>query len=97
MYILDQLTAPNPLLRGARCRCVVCGKSFNSPSAFDRHRKGDYGDGGRHRRCLTWQELRAMGWKVNGAGFWIERQRIDRAPVSVERTRPAPTVSMGAL
>lgn len=96
MSILFDLGSSNPPLRGARCRCVVCGKSFNSPSAFDRHRVGDFGDKGRHRRCRTWQELRAMGWQVNGAGFWIERQRIDKPPVSVDRPSPAIAVSMGA-
>lgn len=96
MYILDHSANSNPPLRGARCRCVVCGKSFNSPSAYDRHRVGDFGDRGRHRRCRTWQELRALGWQVNAAGYWIERQRIDKPPVGVDRTSPAIPVSMGA-
>jgi hypothetical protein len=78
MNILPEESYSNRRLTGARCRCAVCGKWFNSTSAFDRHRYGAYGNFGRNRRCRTWQELRERGWVVNSAGFWIERQRIDR-------------------
>ncbi len=93
MPILSDSTRPQPRLRGARCRCVVCGKNFNSVSAFDRHRYGSYGARGHNRHCRTWQELRAMGWTVNGAGFWIERQRLDTPPRSRDRQGAATMVA----
>jgi len=76
-------------LTGARCQCAFCGKRFNSVSAFDRHRYGDYGNAGRNRRCRTWQELRARGFVVNGDGFWIERPRLDSAARSDDQVKDA--------
>ncbi len=62
-----------PNLTGRRCQCTACGDLFNSESAFDRHRVGDFaGLGGINtRRCLTTAELLAAGLSRNGAGAWI--------------------------
>lgn len=87
MNILLENTGPQGRLTGARCRCSVCGKRFNSVSAFDRHRYGGYGNWGRDRLCRTWQELRARGWVVNGAGYWIERPRRDCAAGSNDQVK----------
>lgn len=65
----------HPKLTGRRCECTSCGDLFNSESAFDRHRVGEFaGLGGTSsRRCLTEAELLAIGWSRNGAGAWITR------------------------
>ena len=68
----SQSRAAVPRLTGRRCHCTACGEAFNSESTFDRHRHGDYVTG---RRCLMPAELRARGWSINRAGFWIERER----------------------
>jgi hypothetical protein len=91
MTIVSQSDVESPRLTGTRCRCAACGKNFNSTSAFDRHRYGDYQLRGANRRCRTWQELRALGWTVNKAGFWIERPRLDAPPRSRDDTTPATT------
>jgi hypothetical protein len=82
-------------LTGVRCRCGACGQHFNSVSVFDRHRRGNYRDHGVHRRCLTPAEMRAKGWQVSGAGFWIERRRPrvdrDRTRRSDVRQKDTPT------
>lgn len=51
------------------CLCGECGEYFNSVSAFDKHRTGNYSDG--TRRCLTQAELTAKGWAHNARGLWI--------------------------
>lgn len=63
----------SPNLTGRRCQCTACGDLFNSESAFDRHRVGDFaGLGGINtRRCMTEAELLAAGLSRNGAGAWI--------------------------
>lgn len=87
MNILNGSKIEERPLSGARCRCSVCGKRFNSISAFDRHRYGGYGNWGRDRRCRTWQELRARGFVVNGDGYWIERPRHDCAALSGDQVK----------
>jgi len=65
----------HPKLTGRRCECTACGKVFNSESAFDRHRVGEFAGlgGASSRRCLTEAELLAGGWSRNGAGAWITK------------------------
>lgn len=46
------------------CRCMRCGKYFNSPSAFVTHMV----DG----KCLDARHMRARGMKINERGYWIE-------------------------
>lgn len=41
---------------------------FNSVTAFDKHRTGEYGV---DRRCMTVDEMTAKGMSVNEAGYWI--------------------------
>jgi hypothetical protein len=84
--LMDGYRQERPL-SSARCRCSACGKRFNSVSTFERHRYGDYGNFGRNRRCRTWQELRARGWTVNGAGYWIERPRRDSSAWSDDQVK----------
>jgi hypothetical protein len=62
-----------PNLTGRRCQCTACGDLFNSETAFDRHRVGDFaGLGGINtRRCMTEAELLAAGLSRNRAGAWI--------------------------
>jgi hypothetical protein len=73
-------------LTGSRCLCRACGEPFNSTSAFDFHRTGDYDDFGRNRRWRTPAEMLERGMSKNAGGFWIERARsksilsADRAP-----------------
>ena len=56
-------------LTGDRCQCTACGEYFNSTYAFDRHRV--------RYVCRTAEELRAKGWSVNAAGFWITSKMPD--------------------
>jgi hypothetical protein len=52
-------------LTGTRCQCASCGLLFNSTTAFDSHRAGSFSQ----RRCLTSEELHALGYEPNAAGF----------------------------
>lgn len=64
------------------CQCSGCNQYFTSPTTFDDHRVGDYGDAiytkyGKvtgytkpTRRCLTPDEMRAKGWEQNKWGQW---------------------------
>lgn len=51
-----------------RNQCSGCRVFFNSVTAFDKHRTGDYGV---DRRCMTVDEMTAKGMSVNEAGYWI--------------------------
>ena len=55
-------------LSGQRNQCRGCGHFFNSNSAFDKHRTGEYGI---DRRCRTPAEMTALGMAVNASGFWV--------------------------
>ncbi len=56
------------LKRGKRmCECPTCGLFFQSVSAFDQHRTGDWD----HRRCLTPAEMTAKGMCQDEAGYWL--------------------------
>lgn len=61
--------------------CSPCGLDFASVSAFDEHRIGEhdytYSEGLKMnpvrydgRRCLTADELMAMGWRTDSHGRW---------------------------
>jgi hypothetical protein len=58
-------------LTGNRNQCQECKQYFNSNSAFDMHRTGEHGV---NRRCMTPEEMTALGMLVNHAGFWITEQ-----------------------
>jgi hypothetical protein len=55
-------------LTGRRNQCQGCKEYFNSNTAFDLHRTGEYG---KHRRCRTPQEMTEKGMLVNNDGLWI--------------------------
>lgn len=55
-------------LTSDRNQCQACKAYFNSTSAFDKHRTGDFGH---DRRCLTEPEMLAKGMAKNSAGFWV--------------------------
>ncbi len=59
-----------------RCQCPTCGEYFNSVTAFDRHRVGDFDTA---RRCLTVAEMEAVGFMRNAARFWITDSRTQQA------------------
>jgi hypothetical protein len=67
----------------SRCRCSVCGHRFNSGTAFDKHRVGDFGAAG--RRCRSPDEMRAAGMATNAAGCWIS----ESMPISEKKPIPA--------
>jgi hypothetical protein len=60
-------------LRGRRCQCQGCFEYFNSTTAFDRHRVGNWMNRGENRRCLTVEEMREKGFTLNKSNFWITR------------------------
>lgn len=62
----------NKNLGQSRCQCAACDQYFNRVSTFDKHRKGDYSS----RRCLSPDEMQALGWRCNDAGFWITASRF---------------------
>jgi hypothetical protein len=62
-------------LRGDHCQCSGppykgCGEYFNSTAAFDKHRTGEW----TARRCLSPDEMRAIGMAQTASGFWITRK-----------------------
>ena len=54
----------------SRNQCGGCSEYFNSTSAFDMHRTGDFGV---NRRCMTPQEMEAKKMSKNTDGFWVTR------------------------
>lgn len=77
-------------LTGNRCRCMACLEYFNSISAFDRHRVGNWEGSGMNRRCRGVSEMIEREWQKNKTGFWVEkaRPRIDYAARSGDRQEP---------
>ena len=69
-------------LTGDRNQCRMCGEAFNSTSAFDKHRVGEFGV---DRRCRTAVEMREIGMVLRDNGFWVGSVRdvdtIPRVPV----------------
>lgn len=83
------MTAPK--LTGCRCQCCACGEYFGNVVVFDRHRVGRHGV---DRRCLSVDEMSAMGWEQNGRGFWL-RHRLGAGRVAIFRasgSAPATTL-----
>lgn len=81
--------------------CRSCGEDFGSAGLFDRHRIGrhayTFGEGLRldppredGRRCLDAGEMRALGWRLNARGRWIDPARALRTAQieSAERREP---------
>jgi len=87
------MTAPK--LTGGRCQCPSCFLLFTSEREFNRHRIGDYAEPGAwegSRRCLTWAELVAAGWRSNERGFLMQA-RPKRAPAGISGPRVTPTAT----
>lgn len=59
-------------LTGQHNQCPGCGELFNSNHSFDMHRFGIHG---RSRRCLTVDEMQALGMSKNAGGWWISKER----------------------
>ena len=55
-------------LTGDRNQCRMCGEAFNSTTAFDKHRVGEFGV---DRRCRTAVEMREIGMVLRDNGFWV--------------------------
>lgn len=55
-------------LVGQRNQCQGCKKYFNSNTAFEMHRRGEFGI---DRRCLTEEEMLARGMALNAKSFWV--------------------------
>ena len=55
-------------LAGSRNQCGGCREYFNSNTAFEKHRTGEFGV---NRRCLTPDEMIAKKMSKNAAGFWV--------------------------
>jgi len=55
-------------LVGNRNQCPGCSQYFNSNSAFEKHRVGEFSV---NRRCLSPDEMIKKGMALNSAGFWV--------------------------
>ena len=71
----------------AKCLCRNCNKNFKSVKSFDMHRTGSYGEGiykpsdtqrknpigqmPSTRRCMTTEEMLAIGMCQNEQNLWI--------------------------
>lgn len=65
----------NELKVGAsRNQCRGCKEFFNSQSAFDKHRTGDFG---KDRRCMTMDEMISKGMARNSAGYWVTEPMLE--------------------
>ncbi len=64
----------NRALRGAHCRCSVCGLEFNSLTAFDCHRTGEW----LARGCIPINAMAAKGMRLSRSGWWVSRMAIPR-------------------
>lgn len=71
-------------LMGDRNQCQGCKVYFNSTSAFEKHRVGEFG---KDRRCRTEQEMIDIGMGVNQAGFWVG-ERWDGMPFAGQWQTP---------
>jgi hypothetical protein len=41
--------------------------------AFEKHRRGDFGNEENPRRCLTPMQMNAQGMAKNADGFWVTK------------------------
>ncbi len=88
------MPTPNPpVLTGRRCQCCGCGEYFNGERGFDRHRVGEYGVS---RRCLSIDEMTALGWHRKASGFWAMTRLDSAGKARIRATRgtiaPSPHV-----
>lgn len=59
------------VLKGDKNQCPTCKEYFNSTSAFQKHRVGEFG---KDRRCRTVDEMKSIGMMQKPDGFWIGKQ-----------------------
>jgi hypothetical protein len=63
--------------------CSGCGEDFTSVEYFDRHRVGehelDWPEHENGRRCLSVDELAAIGFQRDQRGRWLNPARAQRA------------------
>lgn len=66
---------PTRKLTNSRCQCCGCGEYFNSDSAFQMHRVGEFGRaiGPNIRRCLSPDEMRAAKMAKTPDDWWITK------------------------
>jgi hypothetical protein len=64
----SQTGLPKHRLTGDRNQCAACLQYFNSITAFDKHRTGEFSEG---RRCLTTDEMLAQHFGKTSDGFWL--------------------------
>ena len=56
------------ILKGNRNQCPTCNEYFNSSTAFQKHRVGEFG---KDRRCRTPEEMLKIGMEKKPDGFWV--------------------------
>ena|SRR5437868_5210874 len=79
-------------LTGDCNQCPTCREYFNSTSAFDRHRIGEYGS---TRRCMTVAEMYAAGMAKNSKGFWLTGVRSEKSIFSLTVGAKQPRSEVG--
>lgn len=59
------------------CECTVCGLFIGGVGTFDLHRvfidkdeKGRPIENWERRRCLSIEEMRDKGWRIDENGYW---------------------------
>lgn len=55
-------------LSGDNNQCTKCHKFFKSGAGFTKHRTGEFGV---DRRCMTTEEMLAIGMGLNARDFWV--------------------------
>jgi hypothetical protein len=61
-------------LTGDHNQCQSCKRYFNSTSAFDKHRIGEFGV---DRRCMTDSEMTSRQMCIDARGWWIGEKLSD--------------------
>lgn len=89
---MNPLKATRRTLTGDRNRCPTCGEFFNSTSAFDKHRVGEYDIA---RRCMTVAEMGTAGMVKNAEDFWLTRARAQQSVSSLTREAKQPRSEVG--
>jgi hypothetical protein len=81
------------VLSGDHCQCRSCLLYFNSTSAFDKHRVGEYATS---RRCLSVTEMLAKGMAQNATGWWVTALNASLRSSIFRRNgdRPDPATSL---
>jgi|TARA_R110000868_G_scaffold134120_1_gene345999 hypothetical protein len=67
-------------LGSSRNQCGGCHQYFNSNSAFEQHRTGEFGV---DRRCKTIEEIEEDGMRLNTDGFW----RVPMTDANVDKLK----------